>query len=102
LVDNSIKYSSSTSLQQIDISFSTLTSNKISISVRDYGIGIAKSEVDKVFELFYRIGDELTRKSKGTGIGLALVKELTQAMNGKVKVVNHNKGTEFKLTFEEQ
>ncbi|MCJ8319165.1 MAG: HAMP domain-containing histidine kinase [Colwellia sp.] len=99
LVDNAIKYSASSSEKQIDIAFSVLSSNKISISVRDYGVGIAKSEVDKVFELFYRIGDELTRESKGTGIGLALVKELTHAMNGKIKVVHHNKGVEFILSF---
>ncbi|NQZ89998.1 MAG: HAMP domain-containing histidine kinase [Colwellia sp.] len=101
LVDNAIKYSSRSSQQQIDITFSVSSKNKISISVRDYGIGIAKGEVDKVFELFYRIGDELTRDSKGTGIGLALVKELTHAMNGQVKVINHNKGVEFKLSFPE-
>ncbi len=101
LVDNAIKYSSSSSQQQIDIAFSASSNNKIAISVRDYGIGIAKSEAGKVFELFYRIGDELTRESKGTGIGLALVKELTQAMNGKIKVVNHNKGVEFNLRFTE-
>ena len=101
LVDNAIKYSSRSSQQQIDIAITALSNNKISISVRDYGIGIAKSEVDKVFELFYRIGDELTRESKGTGIGLALVKELTHAMNGKIKVVNHNIGVEFTLSFVE-
>jgi len=101
LVDNGIKYSSSSSQQQIDITFSALSKNKISILVRDYGVGIAKDEVDKVFELFYRIGDELTRDSKGTGIGLALVKELTHAMNGKIKVLNHKKGVEFQLSFPE-
>jgi len=101
LVDNAIKYSSNSSQQQIDIAFSAFSNNKIAISVRDYGIGIAKSEADKVFELFYRIGNELTRESKGTGIGLALVKELTLAMNGDIKVVNRNKGAEFKLSFAE-
>ena len=99
LVDNAIKYSSNSSLKKIDITFGALSNNKVSISVRDYGVGIAKSEVEYVFELFYRIGDELTRESKGTGIGLALVKELTQAMNGKIKVVNHDKGVEFILSF---
>jgi len=101
LVDNAIKYSSHSSKKQIDITFSVLSNNKISISVRDYGVGIAKSEVDKVFELFYRIGDELTRDSKGTGIGLALVKELTHAMNGEIKVIHHSKGVEFTLNFVE-
>jgi len=101
LVDNAIKYSANSSQKQIDIAFSALSNNKISISIRDYGVGIAKSEVDKVFELFYRIGDELTRESKGTGIGLALVKELTHAMNGKINIVNHNKGVEFTLSFAE-
>ena len=98
-MDNAIKYSKQSSKKQIDIKFELLSSNKVSISVRDYGIGIEATENQKVFELFYRIGNELTRKSKGTGIGLALVKELTHAMNGKVSIVNHIRGTEFKLTF---
>jgi len=102
LVDNAIKYSKCSLQKQIDIKFDVLLRKKIAISIRDYGIGINEEENKKVFELFYRIGNELTRKSKGTGIGLALVKELIKAMDGKVRVVNHSRGTEFRLTFMEQ
>lgn len=99
LVDNAIKYSRESARKQIDITFDVLSNNKMTISVRDYGIGIKADENQKVFELFYRIGNELTRKSQGTGIGLALVKALTDAMDGKIMVVNHSEGTEFILTF---
>jgi signal transduction histidine kinase len=99
LVDNAIKYSRGSLKKQIDIKFNVLPNKKVTISVRDYGVGIKEEENNKVFELFYRIGNELTRQSKGTGIGLALVKELTNAMDGKVIIVNHSRGTEFKLTF---
>ena len=45
------------------------------IVIEDFGIGIRREEIDKVFERFYRGGDELTRKVKGSGLGLTLVKQ---------------------------
>ncbi|MCP5076823.1 MAG: HAMP domain-containing histidine kinase [Psychromonas sp.] len=99
LVDNAIKYSGNSEIKQVDIELTVTDKKEILISVRDYGSGIAKNEIGKIFDLFYRVGNEMTRESQGTGIGLALVKELTQAMNGKVKVISHHKGAEFSVTF---
>lgn len=99
LVDNAIKYSSQSKQKKIIISLNQSKDNKLLISVRDFGPGIAKDKREKIFELFYRIGNEMTRESKGTGIGLALVKELTNAMNGSIKVSNQNPGAEFIVSF---
>ncbi len=99
LVDNAIKYSKNTDKKQIDIKFGLMRNNKIQISVRDYGPGIAKTQINKVFELFYRSGDELTRTSTGTGIGLALVKELSVAMGAEVEAVNQSQGVVFSILF---
>ena len=53
----------------------------------------------KIFTLFYRSENELTRDTAGTGIGLALVNQLTLAMNGRVDVVNREPGAEFVVEF---
>jgi len=51
----------------------------------------------KIFQLFYRSEDELTRTTAGTGIGLALVAQLAETMQAKISVVNKKPGTEFRL-----
>ncbi len=68
-------------------------------SVRDYGPGIPKPHIKKIFKLFYRTENELTRETVGTGMGLALVQQLSEAMNGKVGVVNCSPGVEFRICF---
>ena len=99
LVDNAIKYSAKADKKHIDIGFYQSQKNQISVSVRDFGPGIAKDQIKQVFELFYRSGDEMTREVTGTGIGLALVKELVELMRAKIAVINHNIGVEFTLKF---
>ena len=68
-------------------------------TVRDFGPGVGKSEMKKVFELFYRAENELTRETVGTGIGLALVRQLAAAMGARVDVRNCEPGAEFRLHF---
>jgi len=99
LVDNAIKYAAKADKKQINIRFKTVRNNKIEISVRDFGPGISKNHMKHIFELFYRSGNELTRETAGTGIGLALVKELCLAMGGNISAVNHQKGVEFIISF---
>lgn len=67
--------------------------------IRDYGPGIPKDQMKKIFRLFYRSESELTRETVGTGIGLAIVHQLTTAMSGVVDVVNADPGAEFRLSF---
>ena len=68
-------------------------------SVRDHGPGVARDQMKKIFRLFYRSENELTRNTVGTGIGLALVHQLATAMQGKVDVANADPGARFTVTF---
>ncbi|MCB9307929.1 MAG: helix-turn-helix domain-containing protein [Lewinellaceae bacterium] len=66
------------------------------IVVRDSGIGIAPDQVSKVFEQFYQVDNTGSRQGNGSGIGLALVKELVSLMKGALAVKSEiGKGTEF-------
>jgi two-component system phosphate regulon sensor histidine kinase PhoR len=67
--------------------------------VRDYGPGVPRPQIRRLFELFYRPDNEVTRSAGGTGIGLALVKRLAAAMDGDVDVVNRDPGAEFRVSF---
>jgi two-component system phosphate regulon sensor histidine kinase PhoR len=68
------------------------------LSVRDEGPGIPKEEQSRIFERFYRPGDELRRETQGTGIGLSLVKSIAEAHDGKVTVVSEpGRGSTFTL-----
>ena len=70
------------------------------IEIKDFGIGIRKEEINKVFERFYRGGDELTRTIKGSGLGLTLVKQIVEVHNGTIDVESKlNEGTVFTLSF---
>ncbi len=99
LVDNAIKFSANATTKKVDINCTALRDGRIQISVRDYGPGIEKSQMRKIFKLFYRSENELTRDTVGTGIGLALVNQLVASMNGQIDVVNQNPGVEFRITF---
>jgi signal transduction histidine kinase/DNA-binding response OmpR family regulator len=73
--------------------------NRVIMDVRDNGEGIAENELDKIFDRFYRVDDSTTRKSDGTGIGLALVQELVTLMKGKITVASTlGSGTVFQIT----
>ena len=96
LVDNAIKFSQASPEHRIEISAAPQRGGLI-LNVRDYGPGVPATQLRKIFQLFYRAGDELTRESPGTGIGLALVRQLARAMGGEVDAVNRNPGAEFQL-----
>jgi len=68
-------------------------------TVRDYGPGVPKAQMKRIFELFYRPANELTRDTVGTGIGLALVRQLADAMHAKIDVRNREPGAELRLRF---
>ncbi|MCF6226480.1 MAG: HAMP domain-containing histidine kinase [Xanthomonadales bacterium] len=99
LVDNALKFSADADNKTIDISCQRLADNVIQFSIRDYGPGIEKQQMKSIFKLFYRSENETTRDTIGTGIGLALVQQMTQAMAGSIDVVNQQPGVEFRLTF---
>ncbi|MEW8316540.1 MAG: ATP-binding protein [Candidatus Thiodiazotropha endolucinida] len=99
LVDNAIKFSAKAEKKAIDIECLAQQDSRVVFKVRDYGPGIAKDQMKKIFKLFYRSENELTRETVGTGIGLSLVSQLTTAMEGSVDVVNMEPGVEFRVSF---
>ena len=99
LTDNAIKFSAKAERKRIEIRCRSQNNQRIMISVRDYGPGIAKDQLRKIFKLFYRSENELTRETVGTGIGLALVHQLTHAMHGSIDIIRHEPGAEFVLSF---
>ncbi len=100
LVDNAIKFSASAEQKVIDIGCERLRDGSVQFSVRDYGPGIPADQMKKIFKLFYRSENELTRETVGTGIGLALVHQLARAMGGRVDVVNREPGAEFRVSID--
>jgi signal transduction histidine kinase len=98
LVDNALKFSARAERKEVEIGCRSVA-GRVAFRVRDYGPGIAAQHMKHIFKLFYRAEGELTRETVGTGIGLALVQELTSAMGGAVDVRNCNPGAEFTVTF---
>lgn len=98
LVDNAIKFTNKSANKQIDIGFERTKNRKqLVFFIRDYGPGIKKNQMKKIFQLFYRSGDELTRTTPGTGIGLALVAQLAETMKATITVINKKPGAEFQI-----
>lgn len=83
LLENAIKYTPKMGEVKIRIEDHF---NFVSLQITDNGIGIAKNQQRKIFLPFYRIEDELTRESKGTGLGLALVRQCVSAHFGSIHV----------------
>jgi signal transduction histidine kinase len=99
LIDNAIKFSKDAEKRRIEISSQLSKENTVIIAVRDFGPGVPKDQMKKIFQLFYRSESELTRETVGTGIGLAIVHQLSQAMDGKIDVINKQPGAEFRVSF---
>lgn len=96
LIENAFKYSSEKS--SVTVSLNN-RDGKINFTVSDFGVGIPPKEKEKIFEKFYRIGNEETRKAKGTGLGLYIVKKIVEAHNGKIEITdNKPSGSVFKVT----
>lgn len=97
LVDNALKYSP----QDTKVTIQLTQENQTAVlSVIDQGKGILDKEKNEVFRRFYRGEDERTRQSKGTGLGLFLVKEMTKLNQGKIILKdNQPKGCIFEVKF---
>ncbi|MCZ6768756.1 MAG: HAMP domain-containing sensor histidine kinase [Acidobacteria bacterium] len=98
LIDNAIKFSKDAETKKIVLTVSQVGMDCY-IRVRDFGPGIPSRKLKSIFEKFYRIDNEMTRTTRGTGIGLALVKMLADAMGAHVDVSNRQPGTEFSIRF---
>lgn len=93
LIDNAIKFSHSNS--QIKVSTEE-KGDKLFVSVKDYGIGIPKDSIKKVWDRFYKTDASRGKDKKGTGLGLSITKEIIQAHNENINVIStEGVGTEF-------
>ena len=97
LIENALKYSPKESPVTIAL---IETGGKVKLTVSDEGAGIAANEKKKIFEKFYRSGDENTRKAKGTGLGLYLCKKIVESHNGYISVTDNSPaGSNFTAIF---
>jgi len=95
LFENAVKYSPESSIIKIILKEQ---GNGVTLSVSDEGAGISEKEKQKIFRKFYRVGSEEIRKTKGTGLGLYIVKYLVEKHDGTISVKNnHPKGTIFEV-----
>jgi signal transduction histidine kinase len=83
LLENAVKYGSDPPVVAIDLSFD---GSSAAIEVGDNGRGIADEDRGRVFDRFYRSGDELTRTAAGTGLGLYLVQQIVEAHGGTAEI----------------
>lgn len=86
LIENAIKYSFETI--EIDIVLKSVDNNTV-LEIRDKGCGIPDKEKETVFQKFFRSGSENTRKTKGTGIGLFIVKSICDLHQIQIKILNN-------------
>ncbi len=98
LVDNSLKFSKDADYKMIVIEL-RIKDTDVYLAVRDYGPGIPPAEMKKVFQEFYRVENEMTRRTSGTGIGLSMVKKLCTLTNMKIEMENANPGLRTKIHF---
>ena len=99
LLENAVKYSPKNSIIQVSLSS---TGNGAKLAVSDQGVGIPEEEKKLIFEKFYRIGNEETRTTKGTGLGLYLCKKIAADHNASIQVTkNSPTGSNFTVTFHE-
>lgn len=94
LLSNAFKYADSPRSTAVSL---TATRDEALITVRDRGIGIAAKELPRVFQRFYRVGDEMTRAVPGTGLGLFLAREIVQKHGGEIRAASRGAG--FGSTF---
>lgn len=91
LLENSLKFCSEAERKDILISLSS-RNGYVDLAVRDFGPGVPEKALRKIFQDFYRVDDSLTRKTQGTGIGLALSKRLIIGMGGEILAMNAKDG----------
>jgi two-component system sensor histidine kinase SenX3 len=95
LIENAINYSPEGTTVSIT---SSLQDSIIDITVTDQGIGIPESEIERIFERFYRVDPARSRQTGGTGLGLSIVKHIVAKHGGEIKVWSaENVGSTFSI-----
>jgi signal transduction histidine kinase len=96
LVNNALKYSNHEKFLGVKL---YKEQSVVKLEVEDHGIGIARRDQSKIFEKFYRAGDPLVHNTKGSGLGLSLVRHISQAHGGEIEVESTpGRGSRFILS----
>lgn len=97
LIENALKYSPKDANVTISL---REENNKAKLTVSDEGFTVPQVEKKKIFDKFYRIGNENTRRAKGTGLGLYLCRKIAESHKGIISVTdNHPAGNHFTVLF---
>jgi signal transduction histidine kinase len=89
LIENSLKFGKMASPKEIRV-HTRQEGDRVKIMVSDTGPGIPRQALKKIFDDFYRADTSLTHTTRGTGIGLALVKKFIHLMGGTVTAANND------------
>ena len=100
LIENAIKYGQSG--KRVVVSLETTEAGTPSVSVRDFGPGIAEEHLPRLTERFYRVDVEASRQHRGTGLGLAIVKHILARHGARLSVESRpGEGARFTVNFPE-
>ncbi len=97
LIENAVKYSQPCAEVNVKL---FRKDGQVYFMVADQGIGIADNEKSRIFDKFYRVGSEDTRNTKGTGLGLYIVKQVLDKHQASIRVKDNNpEGSVFEVVF---
>ena len=95
LLSNAVKYSEERKHIRVEIVRET---NSVLISVTDQGVGIARDELKKIFDKFYRVPNDMVKKPRGSGLGLTLTRHIVEAHSGNIEVDSEpGRGSRFSI-----
>ena len=96
LVNNALKYSADDKFLRVSL---YRENGSVKLEVLDHGIGVPRGEQRKIFEKFYRAGDPMVHNTKGSGLGLSLVRHIVEAHQGEIRVDSvPGQGSRFVIT----
>jgi signal transduction histidine kinase len=96
LLDNALKYSDEP--RRVDVSARSEPQGGVELSVRDFGIGIPKQHLGRIFDRFYRVPDNAVNARRGTGLGLYVVAALVKSLGGRLSASSEGQGRGATLT----
>jgi two-component system, OmpR family, sensor histidine kinase SenX3 len=90
LIDNAIKYSDKE--VRVSVEVADTVNHHIAVRVTDYGIGIPRAQLKRIFKRFYRVPGQMVARVKGTGLGLFIVQSIVERHGGKVRAESEGEG----------